>query len=194
MISAIILAAGESKRMGRPKMLLPWGDTTVLGKVVATFRAAGLEDIVVVTGSARPQVEALFGRSVRFAFNPDFARGEMLGSVQAGLQSLGEETRAALIALGDQPQVELETIETIRETFGRTGAPLLVPSYQMRRGHPWLVAREFWGEILQMRAPESPRDFLNRHAESIRYLNVETPSVIQDLDTPEDYERGLIQL
>ncbi len=194
MIAAIILAAGESRRMGRPKMLLPWGDTTVLGKVVATFLAAGLEDIVVVTGSARRQIEALLGNSARSVFNPQYAQGEMLSSIQAGLQMLGADTQAALIGLGDQPQVELATIESILETFGRTGAPLLVPSYEMRRGHPWLVAREFWAEILRMRTPESPRDFMNRHASGIHYVNVETPSVIQDLDTPEDYDRARIQL
>jgi len=194
MISTLILAAGESKRMGRPKLLLPWGETTVLGKVVATFRAAGLEDIVVVTGGARRQIEALLGKSARSVFNPQYAQGEMLSSVQAGLRMLEADTQAALIALGDQPQVELATIESILEAFARTRAPLLVPSYAMRRGHPWLVAREFWGEILQMRAPESPRDFMNRHAGGIQYVSVETASVIQDLDTPEDYERARIQL
>jgi len=194
MISTIILAAGESKRMGRPKLLLPWGETTVLGKVVATFRAAGLEDIVVVTGSRRRQVEALLGKSARSVFNPQYAAGEMLSSVQAGLQMLGADSQAALIGLGDQPQVELATIASILEAFDRTRAPLLAPSYEMRRGHPWLVARELWPEILQMRAPESPRDFMNRHASSIQYVSVDTPSVVQDLDTPEDYDRARIRL
>lgn len=194
MISAIILAAGESKRMGRPKMVLPWEDTTVLGKVLATYRAAGLDEILVVTGGARRQVEALLGPGVRAVYNPRFAEGDMLGSLQAGLRTLASTTEAALVGLGDQPQLEQASISRLLEAFAATGAPLIVPSYEMRRGHPWLVARIFWDEILAMRAPDSPREFLNRHAGEIHYVRVETPGVVQDLDTPDEYERSRRQL
>ena len=73
MIIALILAAGQSKRMGQPKMLLPWGEVTVLEQVIATFRAAGVEDILVITGGARQPIEALVGISARTVFNPDYA-------------------------------------------------------------------------------------------------------------------------
>lgn len=187
MISVIILAAGESKRMGQPKMLLPWGKSTILQTVIATFQAAGLTDILVVTGGARRQVEGLIGRSVQTIFNKGYASGEMLSSLQAGLRVKMTEARAALIALGDQPQVQPRSIQHILQEYKRTNAPLIVPSYQMRRGHPWLVARGLWDEILNMRAPESPREFLNRHAGDIHYVELDTPTTLQDLDTPEDY-------
>ena len=74
--------------------------------------------------------------------------------------------------------------------FEETGASLVVPSVRMRRGHPWLVASPLWEEILAMRAPESPRDFLNRHASTIEYVNVDSPSILADLDTPEDYRKS----
>jgi molybdenum cofactor cytidylyltransferase len=188
MISAIILAAGESKRMGQPKMLLPWGDTTVLGKVIETFKDAGIEDILVVTGGATAKVTSIAARhGVHSAYNESYSGGDMLSSVQCGLRALSLQTHAALIALGDQPQVEVGSVLLIADEYMRTESSLIVPSYQLRRGHPWLIARELWNEILQMKAPDSLRDFLNRHAHEIHYIELNTPTILQDLDTPEDY-------
>jgi len=187
MITAIILAAGQSKRMGRPKMILPWGETTVLGQVIATFEAAGVEDILVVIGGDGERLEASVGDSVRTVFNPDYANGEMLSSIQAGLAELKPEVEAALIGLGDQPQVRERSVQSVLEEYTQSKASLIVPSFQMRRGHPWLVARQHWQEILNMRFPESPRDFLNRHTNDICYVEVDDPGILKDLDTPEDY-------
>lgn len=187
MITAIILAAGQSKRMGRPKMLLPWSKTTVLGQVIDIFKAAGIEDIIVITGGAREEVEALVGVSARTAFNLDFAQGEMLGSIQVGLTELSAEVEAVLIGLGDQPQVQERSVRLVVDEYAKSGASLIVPSFQMRRGHPWLVARSLWEEILRMRYPETLRDFLNRHATDIHYVEINDPGILKDLDTPEDY-------
>jgi molybdenum cofactor cytidylyltransferase len=186
-IAALILAAGQSKRMGQPKMSLPWGETTVLENVIATFKAANIDDILIVTGGDRDKVEALVRDSARTVFNPNYATGEMLSSVQAGLAELKPEAKAALIGLGDQPQVRERSVRSVVEAYRRSGASLVVPSFQMRRGHPWLVARSHWDEILGMRSPASLRDFLNRNANEIHYVELQTGSILQDLDTPEDY-------
>lgn len=187
MIAALILAAGQSKRMGQPKMLLPWGETTVLQKVIATFKAAGLDELLVITGGDRERVEALVGGEARTLFNPNYAQGEMLSSVQVGLAGLKTEAEAALIGLGDQPQVQERSVRTVLSAYRNSRATLVVPSFQKRRGHPWLVARHHWDEILRMRSPASLRDFLNAHAGEIQYVEVEHTSILQDLDTPEDY-------
>jgi molybdenum cofactor cytidylyltransferase len=187
MIVALILAAGQSKRMGQPKMLLPWGKTTVLETVLATYKAAGIDNILVVTGGIREQVEAQVGNSVRTVFNPNYAEGEMLSSVQAGLAGLEPEVEAVLIGLGDQPQVQERSVRLVVDGYLKSGASIIAPSFQMKRGHPWLVARAHWGEILKMSSPESLRDFLNRHANEIHYVEVKNISILQDLDTPEDY-------
>jgi molybdenum cofactor cytidylyltransferase len=191
MISAIILAAGQSKRMGRPKMLLPWGEVTVLGQVISTYQAAGVLDVLVVTGGAREQVTEIAGRhGARTIFNEQFAGREMLSSLQCGLQLLSTEEpgpQAVLIGLGDQPQVQTECIRQICETFQEEAARLIVPSFQMRRGHPWLVERSLWRELLELNAPQSPRDFLNRHAGEILYVDMDNSSILADLDTPQDY-------
>lgn len=174
--------------MGQPKMLLPWGETSVLGQVLSALKSAGVEDVVTVTGGFRQQVEAVakqFGS--RAVFNEEYAGNEMLSSIQYGLRSLKPEAEAALICLGDQPQVQERSVRRVRETFENGKSSIVVPSYQMRRGHPWLVARPLWEEILTMRSPQSPRDFLNAHAKEIEYVEVDNPSILQDLDTPEDY-------
>jgi molybdenum cofactor cytidylyltransferase len=188
MISAIVLAAGESKRMGWPKMLLPWGQTTVIGKVVKTLEEGGVSDIRVVTGGARIEVEkALYDSAVKFIFNQDYAGGEMLKSAQLGLSALVKDVSAALIVLGDQPQIELPVVTTILERYATTGHTIIVPSFQMHRGHPWLIEQSLWPEILELRPPDTLRDFLAKHNHEIDYIDVETSSVIQDLDTKNDY-------
>jgi len=187
-ISAVILAAGQSKRMGQPKMLLPWRDTTILGKVIATLQQAGIEDILVVTGGARDEVEKIAVKhNAQVTYNQNYAAREMLESIQLGLRGQKAQSEAALICLGDQPQVEEENVKQICKGFIQDKARIIVPSYQMRRGHPWLIAREFWDEILQLRTPQSMRDFLNTHKDVIFYVECGSPEILQDIDNPADY-------
>lgn len=179
--------------MGQPKLTLPWGGTTVLGQVVETFAAAGVEDIMVVTGGARQQVEELITRlsenyPVRGIHNPGYAEGGMTGSIQAGLAGLGVEVQAALIGLGDQPQVRERTIRRIRAAFIRTGSPLVFPSFQDHRGHPWLVARLLWPDILALPKTITPRQYFKTYTGPIAYVTADE-SILQDLDTPGEYNR-----
>ena len=190
MITAIILAAGESKRMGQPKMLLPWDNGTVLSHVISTFRKAGLEDILVITGGAREQVEDEISHlKVKTVFNEQFAKGEMLSSIQCGISVLTYQTQAMLIGLGDQPQVQAGSVQMVCDAYRETKSNIIIPSFQMRRGHPWLVARPLWDDLLKMESPNSPRDFLHTHHKNIQYVNVNDPGILADLDTPEDYQR-----
>jgi molybdenum cofactor cytidylyltransferase len=188
MISAIILAAGKSARMGQPKMLLPWGKTTVLGAVIHTCAAAGIGQILVVTGAERETVEALCREEgVSTVFNPAYADGEMLSSIQAGIRRLPPAVEATLIVLGDQPVMQPQTIKSVMEAYSGSGAHLVVPSYKMRRGHPWLVDRALWEELLRVKQDETSRDFLQRHADEIKYIEAKSPTTVEDMDTPEDY-------
>jgi len=190
MISAIILAAGESKRMGRPKMLLPWGKTTVIEQVISAYINGRIDDIIVVTGGYKEHVEKILKtHPVRVVHNERYEDGEMLSSLQCGLRSLKPEAEAMLVALGDQPQVQERSVRRVCEAFQESKSPIVVPSYQMRRGHPWLVARPLWDELLKMKSPQSPRDFLNGHRDEIQYVEVDDPNILADLDTPEDYQK-----
>jgi molybdenum cofactor cytidylyltransferase len=174
--------------MGTPKMILPWGATTVIGRVVSVLAQAGLKEIVVVTGGACHQVEAVLkGSPARLVFNPAFDQGEMTSSLQVGLSSLSLSVDATLVALGDQPQIEVSIVQAVLRLYRERGAPLVAPSFHMRRGHPWIISRSLWQEALELRPPATLRDLFAAHAAEIEYLPVETNSILRDLDTPTDY-------
>ena len=189
-IAAIVLAAGLSTRMGQPKMILPWGNTTVIGRVVQALIDGGLNQILVVTGGASQQVEeALHGMSVQTVYNPRYEQDYMAFTLQVGLSNLSAEIAAALVVLGDQPQIESCVVETLLQGYKEKPAPLIVPSHRMRRGHPWIIDRSLWNAVWSLNPPKTLRDFLNSHANRIRYLEFDTASILGDLDTPSDYER-----
>jgi molybdenum cofactor cytidylyltransferase len=188
MIGAVVLAAGLSQRMGRPKMTLPWGDTTVIGQVVRVLLDASVDYILVVTGGAQNDVEsALAGMPVHTIFNPEFSNGEMMQSLRVGLTAFHKEINAALVVLGDQPQIELNVVKSILTAYQQGHNEIVVPSFQSRRGHPWLVDRALWSVLLDKDAISTMRQFLNQFGKQIRYVDVGTDSIFQDLDTPEDY-------
>jgi len=190
-ISAVVPAAGLSSRMGGPlpKPLLPWGSSTVIETVVSTLLAAAVDEVIVVTGHRADEIEArLAGYAVRCVRNPHYARGGMLSSIQAGLRAADSETAAALLALADQPQMEVGVARQVVQAFrAGDGHGLIVPSYALRRGHPITLPRRLWPEILALHAGDSLRSVIQRHASEIEYLAVNTPSVLADLDTPEQY-------
>ena len=191
-ISAIILAAGKSQRMGQPKMLLPWKDTTVLGQVTMTFSKAGIADIIVVTGGDKEVVEMEASRlaiqfPVRVVFNPLFEQRGMMSSIQTGLAAAPPDCKAVLIGLGDQPQVEEKTLRDILGLYEKTGAGIIVPSYENRRGHPVLIAAKYIPELMNFDPQSSLRGFMNAYQNEICYVEASV-SVLQDLDTPQDYQ------
>ena len=194
MISAVVLAAGLSTRMGRPKLTLPWGSTTVIGQVVATLTRAKVDEIIMVTGAARPDVESAVFQAgeggIRAVFNPRYAEDNMLISLQVGMEALNECVNAMLVVLGDQPQIEVDVVCSILEAYRTQGHLLIVPSFDNHRGHPWLVDRGLWPSILSAPSDSTMRDFLNTHTKRITYLPVATSSILHDLDTPEDYAQN----
>jgi molybdenum cofactor cytidylyltransferase len=189
LVAAVVLAAGQSTRMGSPKLTMKWGDTTIIGKVVDTLSNLDLNEILVVTGGAHREVkDALENKPVRIVFNPDFEKGEMLSSLKIGLTALNPAVRAALVVLGDQPQMQEGVVEAVLQAYRTSGDALIVPSYKNRRGHPWIVDRALWGQVQDLDNSKILRDFLHEHEAMIHHVNVNTSTIHQDLDTPEDYE------
>jgi molybdenum cofactor cytidylyltransferase len=189
-VTGVVLAAGRSTRMGRPKQVLPWGEGgTMIGEVVRRLQTAGLGEIVVVTGAAHDHVTAaLAAARVRLAFNPDFASSEMAQSLQVGLRLAPAHSLAVLVALGDQPQIEPEVVRALCQRWRETLAPVVVPVYRGQRGNPVLFDRSVWPHLFNLPASANPREAV-RAASHIEQVEVQTDSILSDVDTPEDYAR-----
>jgi molybdenum cofactor cytidylyltransferase len=177
--------------MGRNKMLLPFGTATVLETVVTEVAAcASVGALVVVTGHQADQIAALLSSdAVHCVFNPAYAQADMLVSIQVGLRALPAAATAALMVLGDQPRIQREVIERVIEA--QQPDAIIIPSYQMKRGHPILIDRALWPEVLALPETATLRDFIRAHEAQICYVVVETDSVLKDMDTPEDYAEML---
>ena len=185
---AIILAAGMSSRMGENKVLLPWRDgRTLVAHVAAKFLRAGISEVVVVTGRDAERVEAsLAGLDVRPVHNPDYATGEMLSSLQAGLRALPAGLEAAYVQPADMPCVPEDVIGLLRARH-ETGFSV-APSYKGRRGHPVLLDRVDWRRMLGLAAGARPRDGLGR----VRLVDVADEGVVLDVDTRAAYEALMV--
>jgi molybdenum cofactor cytidylyltransferase len=191
-VAAVVLAAGQATRMGRPKVLLPWDGDTVIGAIVNRLNAADLSDIVVVTGHKSLEVEAaLEGRPVRCVYNPRYRAGEMISSFQAGLDALSDSTAACLLVLGDQPLLSGRVIWKVLEAYARGRGSIVAPSHGSRRGHPVLFDRAYWAELMGLEAPQAPREILRQYADEVHYVPVDTHWVLRDIDTPADYQQAL---
>ncbi len=190
-IAAVILAAGQSTRMGANKLLLPWGKSTVLGQTVQNALESDVSAVWVVTGHEAEAVTAVAqAAGVDTLPNPAVAQGgEMITSLQVALRQLPEEVTAVLVMLGDQPMVLPETLNTLLHAYYQGAGELIAPVYQGERGNPVLIGRRYFAELLALPPTAAPRDVLRRHASSLQLVEAGTPAVLQDLDSPEEYEK-----
>lgn len=195
---AIILAAGESRRMGQPKQLLPFGDKTMLECVIDAFRSPRVDEIRVVLGYKADEIAAKIGPQagtpvppkIKMVTNARYRQG-MFTSIQAGLRALPKKTRLVLIAVGDQPRLKRETVEMLIERFVEERHKILIPSYNGRQGHPPALRAKYAKEILAMDESMTLKHFYAAHADDITRLVVEDEGSLVDIDDRETYEREL---
>jgi molybdenum cofactor cytidylyltransferase len=189
--AAIILAAGKSDRMGKNKLLLRLDDSTVIDIILDAVLAANIDETVVVLGHKPEQmIEALQPRrgAVKTVMNEDYQRG-MISSFQKGLQQL-PYVDAAFLVLGDEPILDSNFLNAmIQHMENAHGNALLVsPIHKGKKGHPLLVHKQLFSEILGLEKNETMRDIVHRHAD--RLLTIAAPEwTIMDIDTPEDFAR-----
>ena len=189
MICAIVLAAGESRRMGVQKLLLPFGCTTVVGHIVSELNRSVVDTVIVVVGHDGDRVaEELSGRSVSIATNPNYKAG-MLSSVRCGLDALPKQCDAVMVALGDQPAISAGLVDEMVQSFGSTDKGILVPLYRGKRGHPILFSVGYRDEVLERYDDVGLRGLLRTHPDDVYELDVPTSAVLSDMDYPEDYRR-----
>ena len=191
MIWGMILAAGESKRMGKPKLLLPFGEKTIIERVIDSVIQSKLDDVLVVLGAHREKIEKkIKDFSIKIVVNPDF-KNDMLSSVQCGFRALPEDVEASLVILGDQPEISSALINKIVEAYKKSKKGIVLPVFRKNRGHPVLIDMKYQGEIEDLNPDLGLRNLVYKHAEDILEVEVITPSILQDIDTIEDYNREL---
>jgi molybdenum cofactor cytidylyltransferase len=197
-IPGIVLAAGKSTRMGRSKALLPLEPgETFLTRIIATFSAAGVEEVVVVVGHEAPAIIGAFDRGpavARFVVNPDYESGQ-LTSLVAGLRVVDRPgVVAALIALVDAPLFEAATVRAIVDRYRRTGAPIVRPVHGERHGHPVLIARSLFTAFGAADPLQGAKSIVRAHASPAGDVDVDDEGAFADIDTPADYVTRLGRL
>jgi len=191
-IEIIILAAGKSERMGQQKLLMPYGGKTILEVIVEKALDSKAGGVKVVVGSHRDKVSGLIkDREVQIVRNTDFDKG-MLSSVQCGLNALSSTARAGMILLGDQPMVQTLVIDKLIDSFEKTGKGIIIPVYNNKRGHPVLIDTKYIPRINQLDPNTGLRQLMEECNEDIHELEVETNTILKDIDTIEDYKKELI--
>jgi molybdenum cofactor cytidylyltransferase len=188
-VGGIILAAGEGRRFGAPKQLLPWRGKPFIRHVALTALEAGLSPVIVVVGAAAQQVqEAIYDLPVRIVINDDWKLGQSF-SIKAGLSDLNEFTGAALFLLADQPHVSIQLIQSLVESHQRTLAPIIAPQIDGKRGNPVLFDSNTFPDLCSLQGDSGGRDLFSRYP--IQWVPWHDYRALMDIDTPEEYNRFL---
>ena len=193
-IWTIILAAGESKRMKEPKMLLPFGGKTMIEKVIENVTASEVDNTVVVLGSGNEKIMKVIGNlPVMHCYNDRYMEG-MLSSVKCGLRFLPEHFDAVIILPGDMPMIGPDVINLLIRAYRKSGKGILMPTFSDKRGHPLLVSHRYREEIKRLDGNEGLRALAGRFPHDVLEVQTATPDILRDIDTPEDYKNELKQI
>lgn len=188
MICAVVLAAGESRRMGQQKLLMPWGQKTVIEHIVDELLTSRIDGTLVVTGHDHPRLQTTLSQyPVTLVNNERYDQG-MLSSVRCGLRALPDSCEGVLVALGDQPSLSSVTINRLMDPF-LSHRGIVVPTHQGRRGHPLIFSPAYIPRILTEFDAVGLRGLLQACDGDIREIPLDTADILWDLDTPEDYQR-----
>ncbi len=189
-VEGILLAAGESRRMGYPKPLLKIGGRTFV-EHLSQLMLHSAPRLVIVLGAHAARVRPAIPDDPRItvAENPDYARGQ-LSSLQVGLTRVSAGARGALVHLVDHPAVRSDTFAALVSLHERSGKSITIARYRGRRGHPVIFARPVFRELLDTSLSEGARAVVNADPARVEYLDVDDPGIVLDLDTPADLRRA----
>lgn len=186
----MILAAGESRRMGYPKPLLLIDGKTFIERIAATMLAV-VPRLVIVLGAhvdrIRPAVP--HDRRIEIVENTDYSRGQ-LSSLKAGLGAIQADSAGVLVHLGDHPMVRVESFQALVESYRRTGKPIVIARSAGRRGHPVLFDRSMFAELQSAPEGEGARHVVNANESRVQYVDLDDPGINLDLDTPAELARA----
>lgn len=177
-----------------PKMLLPYGNKTIIEKVIENVLTAGIEKVILVLGSDRENILArIANMPVTNCYNGNYKEG-MFSSVKCGFSNLDKECKAALITLGDQPGIKPETIIDLVDAYIKSGKGIVLPVYSNKRGHPLIIDCKYSREVQDIDSTGTLRDLVYKHNNDIFELEVNSESVLKDIDNQEDYMDEIKQI
>jgi molybdenum cofactor cytidylyltransferase len=191
---AIILAAGESKRMGFPKMLLPLNGISMLENVICNIKGSVIDNTLVVLGAEREAITELVSKtSVTYCFNDNYKEG-MLSSVKCGFRNLPSDFEAVLVFQGDQPFIFPEVINRVIEGYRSSGKGIVIPVNEKKRGHPILIDRKYLKEIEMLDQQEGLRSLSRKFSEDVLEVETDDRGILRDFDTYDEYKKELNQI
>jgi len=174
--------------MGRSKQLLPFENQTILETVIDHIVQSTVDETLVVLGSNREKIEEVIkDLPVKSVYNPSYKEG-MLSSAQKGFGSLPEEAEAALIFLGDQPKIPTSVIDQVIRAYHSSEKGIVLPVYDQKRGHPVLISTKYREEVAHLNHQIGLRELIHNHPEDILEVDLDSSSILEDIDTPEDYK------
>lgn len=191
MISAIILAAGQAKRMGLPagKQLLPFGMSTVLETTIDYITASEVDETLVVLGYRSEEIgKRIAAKPVKTVVNPDYRKG-MSTSIIAGIAASDARTQAYLLVLGDQPFISHQVINRLLNAFEHDRLKIIIPAFGGQRGHPVIFPASYKQELLNLRGDVGARQIIARHEPDVAEVQVDSEGILLDIDTPEQYSK-----
>jgi len=191
-VSGVVLAAGQSSRIGGTKQLLEFRGSTLLGQVIANARRSLLDEIIVVLGHDALEIRnKLDLEGVKVILNENYRQGQG-SSLKAGMAHVSSGSHAAMFLLGDQPLVDEGVIDTVIRAYEKSSSPIVVPVFAGKRGNPVIIGRELFGELAATaKGDAGARVLFNRHAGVIHRVEIDSRSIHMDVDTAEDYKNLL---
>jgi molybdenum cofactor cytidylyltransferase len=189
MVSGIILAAGESRRMGQPKLLLPWGKTTILESVVDNYLRSKIFELIVVVGASRNQIkEVLTSKPVIIVENLSYKEG-MSSSIRQGVKAASKQAEGYLIGLGDQPLITTDIINHLITSFLKERMGIAICACQQKRGHPVIFNRKFRPALCALKGDIGGKVIIEQNPDEVKYIEVGSKAIFADIDTLEDYQK-----
>jgi molybdenum cofactor cytidylyltransferase len=190
-IVAIVLAAGGSSRMGKPKLLLPWNDHTMIEETVDQTLQGGYDEVVVVVGPERQQMQELLAtRPIKVAFNLNYRSG-MSSSIKAGASFIDVSATAFAIVLGDQPRIRAKTHSLVLAQFRKGKKGICVPTYDGQPGHPVIFAAEYRPRMFSLQGDNGAKSLIERNRDDVVELPLKSPEILPSINSQRDYEEQL---
>jgi molybdenum cofactor cytidylyltransferase len=187
MLPAILLAAGKSQRMGKLKQLMPFGKSTILEQAIDNLLNSAVDETIVVLGHKAEEItKTIATKPVKIIVNPNYEEG-MSASIIAGLILADPRAQAIMLALGDQPLVDSQTINRLITEFYHHDKGIAVPTYKGKRGHPVIFAIKYKPELLKLKGDIGAREIIKNHPDDVLEIAVDAEGVITDIDTGDDY-------